>query len=191
MQFPYVKSNISRNLSNILCKPYVLTFTCHCPPTTLPTTPPWQLIRGQSNRQLIVGVSQRVNIKLGRSIPVSPAVLHPWQADPPLPSLVEIELSNHYTQRLPTSNRWHISQRNDARVLMPDPRNRVVGLDATHDKMLCALFNQSEAPTERLFTEGQSSCFLQQTADLKQHVPLVYHLLSCSCGRFFFLGFRV
>ena len=106
MHFPYVKSNILRNLSNILCKPYVLTFTCHSPPTTLPTIPPvgrycgfgsrtnlfgyWRLIRGQSNRQLIGGVSQRVNIKLGRSIFLSPAVLHPWQADPPLPSLVEI-----------------------------------------------------------------------------------------------------
>ena len=119
MHFPYVKSNILRNLSNILCKPYVLTFTCHSPPTTLPTTPPfgrycglgsrtnlfgyWRLVRGQRNRQLIGGVSQRVNIKRGHSIFLSPDVLHPWQADPPLPSLVEIELSNHYTQRLPTS----------------------------------------------------------------------------------------
>ena len=60
----------------LLLKPYVLTFTCHCPPPTLPATPPWQLIRGQSNRQLIGGVSQRVNIELERSISLSPALCY-------------------------------------------------------------------------------------------------------------------
>ena len=49
--------------------------------------------------------------------------------------------------------------------------------------MLCALCNQSDAPTERFFTAVQSSCFPQQTADLKQHVPLVHHWLSCLCGK--------
>ena len=48
-----------------------------------------------------------------------------WPEDQPLPSLVEIDLSNHYTKLLLSLNRWHISQRN-ARVLISDPQNRVV-----------------------------------------------------------------
>ena len=80
-----------------------------------------QLIRGQSNghigQWLISGVSQHVSIKRGSLISVPPAVLHPWHEDPPLPSLAEIDLSNHYTQRLPSPNRWQISQCN-ARVLI-------------------------------------------------------------------------
>ena len=138
----------------------------------------WKLIWGPSNGQLLIsGVSQRVNIK-HRVSSVPAAVLHPWQADPPLPSLVEIDLSNHYTRSLLSPNRWHISQRN-ARVLISDPRNRVVGLDAAHYKMLCALCNQSETPTERFLSAVQSSCFAQQTADLSHHVPWSSHLLSC------------
>ena len=144
-------------------------------PSSQPTVRPaqWQLIRGQSNGQLLIsGVSQRVNIKRRVSISVPAAVLHPWQEDPPLPSLVEIDLSNHYTQRLLSPNRWHISQRN-SRVLISDPRNRVVGLDAAHYKMLCALSNQSETPTERFLSAVQSS-------DLS-HLPCSRHLLSCLC----------
>ena len=103
------------------------------------------------------------------SISVPAAVLHPWQVDPPLPSLVEIDLSNHYTKLLLSPNRWHISQRN-FRVFISDPRNRVVGLDAAHDKMLCALCNQSEIPTERCLSAVQSSCFAQQTATMSHGV---------------------
>ena len=107
-----------------------LWFNLFSQPTVRPAQ--WQLIRGQSNGQLLIsGVSQRVNIKRRVSIFVPAAVLHPWQVDPPLPSLVEIDLSNHYTQRLLSPNRWHISQRN-VRGLISDPRNRVVGLDAAH-----------------------------------------------------------
>ena len=77
-----------------------------------------QFIRGQSNGQwLISGVSQRMSIKRGSLISVPLAVLHPWHEDPPLPFLAEIDLSNHYTQRLPSPNRWQISQCN-ARVLI-------------------------------------------------------------------------
>ena len=67
----------------------------------------WQLLRGPIDGQLLIGgLSQRVNLRRGSPIPVPLAVVHPWQAEPPLPSLVEIDLSNHYTKQ-----RWmaHIS----------------------------------------------------------------------------------
>ena len=89
----------------------------------------WQLIRGQNTGQLSIGgLSQRVSLKRGLPVSMPPAVLHPWQAAPPLPSLIEIDLSNHYPQHLPSPDLWRISQRN-ARVLISDPRDRVVGLD--------------------------------------------------------------
>ena len=54
----------------------------------------------------------------------------------------------------------HILQCNNARVLITDPRNHVVGLDAAHYLMLCALCNQSasETPTEKFLSAEQSSC---------------------------------
>ena len=128
----------------------------------------WQLIRGQNTGQLSIGcLSQRVNLKRGLPVSMPPAVLHPWQAAPPLPSLIEIDLSNHYTQHLPSPDLWRISQRN-ARVLISDPRDRVVGLDAAHYKMLCNLCNQNATPSERFLTAVQSSCLAQQMADLNK-----------------------
>ena len=106
-------------------------------------------------------------------------MLHPWQAAPELPSLIEIDLSNHYTQHLPSPDLWHISQRN-ARVLISDPRDRVVGLDAAHYKMLCNLCNQNATPSERFLNAVQSSCLEQQMADLSYHVPWSRHLLFSS-----------
>ena len=141
-----------------------------------------------SLQQLFIsGVSQRVILR--RAYPIwtlmfnicIPAVLHPWQVDQPLLSLVDMDLLNHNTQLLPRPNRWHISQHN-ARVLIllisdPDwtqPTIRV-GLDAAHDKMLCALYNQSETPTERFLSVVQQTL----AADLNHHVPWSRHLLSC------------
>ena len=46
-----------------------------------------------------------------------PAMLHPWQSEPPLPSLVTIHLSNHYPRSLPAPAGWDILQRN-ARALI-------------------------------------------------------------------------
>ena len=109
------------------------------------------------------------------------AVVHPWQAAPPLLLLIDIDLSNHYTQHLPSPDRWRISQR-DARVLISDPRDRVVGLDATHYKILCNLYNQNATPSECFLTAVQSSYLAQQKADLGYYVPWSRLLLSCLCG---------
>ena len=54
----------------------------------------WQFIREPKTGQLsISGLSQRVNLKRGLLVFMPPAVLHPWQAAPPLPSLIEIDSS--------------------------------------------------------------------------------------------------
>ena len=116
-------------------------------PAVSPTQ--WQFIQGQHTGHVSIGgLSQRVNLKRELPVTMPPAVLHPWQAAPPLPSLIEIDLSNHYTQHLPSPDRWRISQRN-ARVLITDPRDRVVGLDAAHYKMLCNLCNQNATQMRR------------------------------------------
>ena len=101
-----------------------------------------------------------------------------WQAEPPLPSLVEIDLSNHYTQHLQSPDGWHISKRN-ARVIISDPLDRVVGLDAAHYKMLCNLCDQAAVPSEPFLAAVRSSCLAQQRADLEYHVPWSRHLLTC------------
>ena len=86
----------------------------------------------------------------------TPCCIHPWQVDQPLSSLVEIDISNHYTQNLPSPNRWHISQQNAEYSF--------------------------RTPTERFFTAVQSSCFSKQTAELNHHVLWSRHLLSCIRG---------
>ena len=43
------------------------------------------------------GHSQRMNRKFGSLVP---AASYPWQADSPLPSLVEMDLLDHFTQHL-------------------------------------------------------------------------------------------
>ena len=93
-----------------------LWFDLSSQPAVLPAE--WQWIRGQNNRQpLFDGLSQRVILK--RRFPISgpPALLDLWQDYLPFPSLIKIDLSNHYTQHLPSPDRWHISQRN-ARALI-------------------------------------------------------------------------
>ena len=72
-------------------------------PAVSPTQ--WQFNRGQNTGQLSIGgLSQRVNLKRGLPVSMSPAVLHPWQAAPLLPTLIEIDLSNYYTQNLPSQD---------------------------------------------------------------------------------------
>ena len=110
------------------------------------------------------------------------------------------QMADFSTQKcLPSPNRWHISQRN-ARVLIWNPRSRVVGLDSQDRdpqnrvvgldisiircSVLCALCNQSETPTERFLPAVQSSCFAQQTADLNHHVLWSRRLLSCHLAVF-------
>ena len=48
------------------------------------------------------GHSQRMNRKFGSLVP---AASYPWQADSPLPSLVEMDLLDHFTQHLLSQDR--------------------------------------------------------------------------------------
>ena len=99
-----------------------------------------QLIRGQNKGQLSIGgLSQRVNLEPEFPVSMPPAVLHPLQAAPPL---LEMDSSNHCSQNLPSPDRLRISQCN-ARELISDPWDCVVGPDAAHYQMLCKLGNRS------------------------------------------------
>ena len=66
-------------------------------------------------------------------------------------------------------------------IILHDPRDREVGLDTAHFKMLCNLCNQTVTPSERFLVAVQSSCLAQQMADLSYHVPWSRHLVSCLC----------
>ena len=119
-------------------------------------------------------------IKCWCSISVFTAVLHPLQEDPPIPSLVEIHWLNHYTQRLPSPNRWHISNATPEHSFWT---HWIVWWDWMQPTIRCSvLCNLSETWTERFLSAMQSSFFAKQTADFNHHVPWSRHLLSCLRG---------
>ena len=75
------------------------------------------------------------------------------------------------------SDGWRISQHN-ARVIISDPHDRAVGLDAAHYQMLCSLCHQAAVPSELFLAAVLSSCLAQQRADLEYHVPWFAHMSS-------------
>jgi hypothetical protein len=65
--------------------------------------------------------------------PLTP--LHPWQHNPPLPSKIVIDLSNHTPCKFPSPEGWEILQRN-GRVWIVEHNRRVAQLDAAQYRML-------------------------------------------------------
>ena len=78
------------------------------------------------------------------------AILHPWQADPPLPSKVVIDISHHLPRDLPAPDGWSILQRN-GRVWVAARRNTIIRLDAAHYGMLLATcYGQEADPNQEI-----------------------------------------
>ena len=79
--------------------------------------------------QVLLTTESRVQCKRAIVIPRVQLLLHPWQLEPPLPDLVQIDLTNHHPRYLPSPKGWSVCKRN-ARVIITDPGHVTVGLDA-------------------------------------------------------------
>ena len=141
--------------------------------------PPWRLSDGgRGGQRVMCGAVQSVRPRRNALLYESPRLLPPWQIHPPLPDLINLDLSNHYNQVLPCPDGWGASKRN-ARILLSNPEGKMVGLDAAHYEMLAELHQQPSSPDES-FLEAVFACAERQfRADLEHHVPWNRHFLAC------------
>ena len=80
------------------------------------------------------------------------------------PSLTVFALIYHYSVFLPSSEQWPVCKRN-ARVLINDPRQVVVGLDSAQYGMMLELYCSEATPSITFLYSGLASCFSQKQAD--------------------------
>jgi hypothetical protein len=99
----------------------------------------WKLQQtGGEGMQRLAGLSHGI---YRRREPKIISLLNPsyiWQTDPPLPSKIVVDLSNHIPKPLPAPLGWEIQQQN-ALVLITDTRQYTFGFDAAQYGMLLAL----------------------------------------------------
>jgi hypothetical protein len=113
--------------------------------------------------------------------PLTPRHPSGWQHDPPLPSKIVIDLSNHTPCKLLSPEGWEILRRN-RRVWIVEHNRHVAQLDAAQYGMLLASYNDSDRhsnipPAEFLSSLG-ASCRAQRMADLEFYVHWSRHLLA-------------
>jgi len=123
------------------------------------------------------------------------AVHHPWQCDPPLPSNVSIDVSNHLPHRIPCPAGWEVTRRN-GRVLITPAGAGSFGMDYAQYELLLALYHswqlgrvmsptqwdsntQPVPATEHFLRTLRMACAAQVQADLNYQVHWSRHLLAC------------
>mmetsp|Transcript_55124 Transcript_55124/g.115349 ORF Transcript_55124/g.115349 Transcript_55124/m.115349 type:complete len:484 (-) Transcript_55124:655-2106(-) len=75
--------------------------------------PGWKLQAGGPAGQMeLAGLVKYITQRRRCALPRPAVVLHPWQADPPLPSKVTIDISHHLPRSLPAPAGWEVIQRN-------------------------------------------------------------------------------
>ncbi len=92
----------------------------------------WRLQEEPGSGQLKIGLTRCICMRRVSTLcsPLSPLTpLHPWQHDPPLPSNIVIDLSNHTPCKLLSPEGWEILRRN-GRVWIVEHNRRVAQLDA-------------------------------------------------------------
>ncbi len=107
-------------------------------------------------------------------------ILHPWQADPALPSKVVIDISHHLPRDLPAPAGWNILERN-VRVWEAARSNKIIRLDAVHYSMLlatCCAQEEQRTPTKQFLVQLSESPRAQQDADSQHYVHWSRHLLA-------------
>lgn len=144
------------------------------------TAPSWKLQPTDSSGQLeLTGLVRYIAQRRQVMIPRPAVILHPWQAEPPLPPRVTIDISHHLPRPLPAPKGWEILQRN-GRVWLTEGSHGVVRLDAAHYGMLLAAdCDQAEqVPTTQFLVKLSKSCRAQQDADRRHFVHWSRHLLA-------------
>jgi ribonuclease HI len=141
--------------------------------------PSWKLQPTDSSGQLeLTGLVRYITKRRQVRAPRQAVTLHPWQAEPPLPSRVTIDISHHLPRSLQAPEGWEILQRN-GRVWITERSNGVVRLDAAHYGMLLAAgCDQAEqVPTTEFLVKLSESCRTQQDADRRHFIHWSRHLL--------------
>ena len=154
---------------------------CFTSPTGSDIAPTWKLQSDNPSGQMkFVGVVQYISQRRCWDVPRPILVAHPWQADPPLPSRVTIDVAHHHPKSLPAPDNWEIIQRN-GRVWIAEHNNRVVKMDAAQYGMLltsCYEQDIQRAPLLKFLLRICESCRAQQDADQEYCVPWSRHLLA-------------
>jgi hypothetical protein len=97
---------------------------------------------------------------------------HPWQAEPPLPVNVTIDISHHHPRSLSAPVGWEVIQRN-GRIWMVQQNNRVTKIDAAQYHMLLAMYESQPAnmvATAQFLASISASCRAKRAADLEYHL---------------------
>jgi len=155
---------------------------CYFPGGTM--RPGWTMLGGGGDGQMrLTGLAQLYS-RCPRTRVQRPLCLpHPWQADPPLPRNVTIDLTTHIPQHLPSPPGWEIWQRN-GRVWIADPQRSVARLDAAQYGLLWAMrgMGERDAPSQQFLQQVLENCSLQRAADNHHGVHWSRHLLASIHG---------
>ena len=87
----------------------------------------WNLQPGNSSQTEFTGLVQYISQRRRRIAPLPVSTPQPWQADPPLPSRIVIDVSHHHPKSLPAPDGWEVIQRN-GRVWISGRSSRVAKL---------------------------------------------------------------
>ncbi len=87
----------------------------------------------------MTGLVQYIKHRRRSGIPRQQPIPHPWQAEPPLPISVTIDISHHLPRSLPAPVGWEVIQRN-GRIWMLEQNSRVTKIDAAEYHMLLAMY---------------------------------------------------
>ena len=175
------------SLYEACCRPHWVVdqadFYARCSTTTRPDCNPasWQLQHRARDGQLVLtGLVQYISERQRPRVQRPAVAPHPWQADPPLPSNVTIDLTHHCPRLLPAPEGWEIWQRN-GRLWIAESQRRVAMVDAAQYGMLVTMWaglEDHQTPTPQFLHYLCASCRRQQESDRTHGVSWSRHLLT-------------
>jgi hypothetical protein len=113
-------------------------------------------------------------------VPCPVAIPHPWQAEPPLPARVTVDVSHHHPQGITAPAGWEIIQRKGL-VWMVEHKSRDRGSTTWQYGMLpatCYVQEAASAPTTQFLVNTSTTCRAQNVADLEYYVHWSRQLLA-------------
>ena len=143
------------------------------------SAPEWTLKSASGGGQsILTGLVQYISERHRPRVQRPAVVLHPWQAEPPLPSNVIIDTTHHYPRLMPSPEGWEVWQRN-GRLWIAESRRRVAMIDAAQYGMLvtmCACVDTQPVPSVQFLQRLRKCCRLQLESDSIYGVSWSRHL---------------
>jgi hypothetical protein len=139
---------------------------------------------GQDGMQQLVGLGLGIikrresYCEFNLALPFTPTY-HVWQADPPLPAKIVIDVSNHIPNQRPAPPGWVVKQHN-AQTLVTDAGQHSFELNDAQYGMLWALYRDRQygtdrtsptVPIESFLRSLKLACPAQRRADADYAVP--------------------